>query len=168
MPFRFEAFDTAVSVHVFHHLVGDSQRGSRRRLEAALKGVARVLRPGGVLTVVDGVIAGWLYPVERALFPFVMFVAGLFHAPPVMFRSLDLLVSAMAEAGFTVHEAKALSPSGKALTPWGTSWSWPMRLSPLRDAIVVAQKVASQGQGTAGAEATMSAKGHTGKGGPIV
>ncbi len=126
-----------------------------------------VLHPDGVLTVVDTVIAGWLYPVERALFPFVMFVAGLLHAPPVMFRSLDLLVSALAEAGFVVREARALSPSGKALTPWGTSWAWPMRLSPLRDAFVVAQKVASQGQGTAGAEAGMSTKGLAGEGGPI-
>lgn len=140
MPFRAAAFDAAVSVHMFHHVVGRSFRECQVQLERTLRGIAWVLVPNGVLVVVDTTIAAWLYPVERLFFPSVRYLAGIFKAPPVLFRSLGALRRALAERGLRVHEERSLSAPGKALTPWGSSFRWPMWLSPLRDALVVARK----------------------------
>ena len=142
MPFRAEAFDAAVSVHMFHHVVGRSPKESQIQLERTLREAARVLVPEGVLIVVDTTIPDRLYPVERLFFPLVMCLAGLCKAPPVLFRSMGALQGAMAETGFGVHEARTFSVPGKALTPWESSFRWPMGLSPIRDALVVANKAA--------------------------
>ncbi|MGQ9655361.1 MAG: class I SAM-dependent methyltransferase [Thermodesulfobacteriota bacterium] len=142
MPFRAEAFDAVVSVHMFHHVVARSPEGCRVQLQRTLREAAQVLVPDGVLVVVDTTIPEWLYPLERLFFPLVRYLAGLLEAPPVLFRSMGALQGAMAETGFGVHEARTFSVPGKALTPWESSFRWPMWLSPLRDAILVAKKAA--------------------------
>ncbi len=148
MPFRATAFDAAVSVHLFHHVVGLSPKECQILLERTLGEIASVLVPDGVLVVVDTTIASWLYPVERLFFPLVKCAARLFKAPPVLFRSMGALQRAMAERGLAVHEARPFSAPGKALTPWRSSFRWPMWLSPLRDALLVARRAEVPGETT--------------------
>jgi ubiquinone/menaquinone biosynthesis C-methylase UbiE len=91
LPFEDASFDLVVSTMSFHHWA--NQR-------AGLREVARVLVPGGVLTLTDGLAVGWLR--------FVFLVGGKrdrFHTP----SELDAIFS---EQGLKTVERRVLPKMG--------------------------------------------------------
>jgi SAM-dependent methyltransferase len=140
LPFATGAFETVVSMHMVHHLAGRSVGHGDAMLQGTLAEVQRVLRPGGSAVVVDTLISGGLYGVQRFCYPLLQRVAGALGGVPVMFRDTRAVTAGLARAGLPVEETRVLPVLGKALTPWGGSLQWPMGLSPLRDVMVVAAR----------------------------
>jgi len=90
-PFDEASFDAVLSTMSFHHW--DDQRGG-------LRGVARVLRPGGVLVMADFVATGLVGAVARRV--------GSSHGAG--FRDDRELVAMLASAGLAPVELRRLGP----------------------------------------------------------
>lgn len=89
--------------------------------------------------MVDTVAMGYTYRLERNCYPFLRGLSVIAKAVPVLFRSVGSLQLSIEAKGLTLECGTLLPTGSKNLTPWGSRIGWPMRLSPLRDALMVAR-----------------------------
>jgi ubiquinone/menaquinone biosynthesis C-methylase UbiE len=142
LPFRAQTADRIVTQFVVHHLAEKRLAGTTRNIRAAVAEAARVLKPGGMVFVVDSMAPRPLDRLQRLVYPLSRAVLRIFGKPMVFILSPAYLAGLFAAHG--------LAPEKPVVVDWGgmTDLSqalfprlkFPLRRTPVKLTILAAVK----------------------------
>jgi ubiquinone/menaquinone biosynthesis C-methylase UbiE len=142
LPFKAETADRIVTQFVVHHLAENRLRGTIRNIRAAVAEAARVLRPGGVVFVVDSMAPRPLDRLQRIVYPLSRAFLRVFGKPMVFILSPAYLSGLFAESGLVPEKPIAIdwgemTDLSQALFP---KLKFPLRHTPVKLVVLAAVK----------------------------
>ena len=142
VPLREASVDVIVLQHVLHHLTGPGYRQNLRNVRAAAAEACRVLKPGGVIHIVDSMVPSPLQTVQVAAYRLSRALLGLFGRPMVFFFSAGRLSRVLEDAGLRPDAVRhidwgEMNEVSQALFPW---LRFPLRKTPIKCLVVSARR----------------------------
>jgi SAM-dependent methyltransferase len=143
VPLRAASVDFIVLQHVLHHLTGASYGQNLRNVQSAAAEASRILKPGGVIYIVDSMVPGSLQIIQAGGYRVSRAALRLLGKPMVFFFAPDRLGRILEAAGLSVDAVKhvdwgEMTEASQALFPW---LRFPLRKTPIKCLVVAARRV---------------------------
>jgi SAM-dependent methyltransferase len=142
VPLRGASVDFIVMQHVLHHLTGLSYGQNLRNVRAAAAEASRILKPGGVIFVIDSMVPRPLESLQAASYVLSRAVLRLLGKPMVFFFSPDRLRGLLEGTALRVDGIRQIdwgemNEASQALFPW---LRFPLRRTPIKCLLVAARR----------------------------
>jgi len=142
LPFKGASADRIVAQFVIHHLAEDARSDTFRNVRAAVSEVARILKPGGKVFLIDSMAYRPLDWLQRRMYPLSRFILRRLGRPMVFIFSARSLTRMLEDSGLvresvSVVDWGQMTDLSQALFP---KLKFPLRYTPVKLTILAATK----------------------------
>jgi len=142
VPLRAASVDFIIMQHVLHHLTGPGYGQNLRNVRAASAEARRILKPGGVLFVVDSMVPQALEILQAGGYRLSRASLRLLGKPMVFFFSAARFRGILERTGLRVDAVRhidwgEMNEASQALFPW---LRFPLRYTPIKCLLVSARR----------------------------
>lgn len=130
-------FDAVIVQTVLHHLAGENMEQTERNVAKGLCECIRVLKPGGVLLLVESVVKPWFERIEKILYPVMQLFFREIHFDAVYQYSYQSLCRKIGKLGLSVTETAMIEMDRYI---WICRKKVPTKLTPCRACWIVVKK----------------------------
>jgi len=137
LPFSEETFDCVLLQNVLHHVIGQTVTENHRNLSRSIAEVARCVKSGGKVVIIESTVGNWFYRIERLLFRPLLAIKRSGH--PVTFQyTPEQLISVAHSNGLRILEYADVPTRGLYILQFGRKW--PTLLTPARPIKLILSK----------------------------
>jgi len=142
VPLRGASVDFIIMQHVLHHLTGPNYGQNLRNVRAAAAEASRILKPGGVIFVIDSMVPLPLEGFQAGSYRLSRALLRLLGKPMVFFFSPARLRGILQGTGLRVDRILPIdwgemNEASQALFPW---LRFPLRYTPIKCLLVSARR----------------------------
>lgn len=129
LPFPDEAFDCVLLQNVFHHVIGVTIAENHQNLSKGISEIARCVRVGGKVIIIESTVGDWFYNVEKLLFRPLLALKKGGHPVTFQYTPRQIIDEALS-SGLEIVEYADVPTRGLEILQFGRRW--PTMLTPAR------------------------------------